>query len=119
MKYLKLFENFDVYAFKKYTPDDNVDLSNVMQSFVVKPFSDEDIALIELKCDVKVANSKKNVYIEGDTATTYACAWSLEDYCYVIIGMDTYTSKPTFIQTFDQIDALIDGINVLIDYRSE
>lgn len=109
MKYLKLFENFDKYDFKKYTKESD-DLLPIFRSLDYININKMDIDSIKeiTKVDQKRGGIEgEYVYVVAyspDEAINYEI-FALGDYCYAIIAIDKYDLLS--IEIFDDIESLL------------
>lgn len=113
MKHIKMFENFDKYDFKKYTPEDGYDLFSIFNSLTL-----EDLPLSVIKeiqsifPDAMHLKNGDYSYITFSLNEKFYLIYYLGDYVYYLGILDSrYSMK--LIETFDDIDPLLKKLREL------
>lgn len=118
MKYLKLYENFNKYDFKRYT---GADMFRVYNELEKQDLSDSDFDRIKNVIPfVKRPENQKvyrylfaEFYTENDQMGKYFYKiFSLTDYCYMMMCVDLEVIEPVWIETFDDIEPLLSELMI-------
>jgi hypothetical protein len=129
MKYIKLYENFDRYDFKKHTLLTNTkgELAEMYTSMVEEsriPFEKEELDVI------KSINNASEIYYVGTSNVSYVCyrfngmnkynsgvyLYAHGDYCYSIFELERSDIKS--IETFDGFDELCVELRKIVDLNT-